>query len=69
MPEMTDFFQSQVQECRKLSARARGKDDQEYWLRLAHRWEWLLQQKTASEVKTSRPRSPLEKRFPSGRAA
>jgi hypothetical protein len=39
--EMTDFFQKQAQECRRLAAQATGKNDREYWLRLAQRWEWL----------------------------
>jgi hypothetical protein len=43
MSEMTDFFQKEAQECRRLAAQATGKNDREYWLRLAQRWEWLVQ--------------------------
>src|SRR5262249_1124410 len=61
MPEMADFFQRQAQECRKLSAQARGKNDREYWLRLAHRWEWLLQQPTPTPELQKFPPTSIRK--------
>ena len=69
MLETTDFFQRQAEECRILAERARDKNDKEYWLHLAQRWEWLVQQQTGgvSEGETVRPlrsgHSVLEKRF------
>ena len=42
MLETTDFFQDQVKQCRKLAADAHDKNDREFWLRLAYRWEGLL---------------------------
>jgi hypothetical protein len=42
MIETSDFFQDQVKQCRKLAADASDKNDREFWLRLAHRWEGLL---------------------------
>src|SRR6516162_7575004 len=65
MSEMTDFFQNQARECKRLSAQASEKDDREYWLRLAHRWEWLFQQNGGTKtVQPFRPtRSALDKRF------
>jgi hypothetical protein len=42
MLETSDFFQEQVQQCRKLAADAHDKSDREFWLRLAHRWDGLL---------------------------
>ena len=63
MPEMTDFFQRQAQESRRLAAQASGKNDREYWLRLAQRWEWLAQQNVTAKVKTAQPTTGLEKRF------
>ena len=54
MLEMTDFFQRQAQECRILAARARHKNDREYWLHLAQRWEWMGQQNVTAKVKTAR---------------
>jgi hypothetical protein len=73
MLEMTDFFQKQVHECGRLAAEATGKNDREYWLRLAQRWEWLLQQNRSAEVEAIRPREParsvLEKRLAKRQAA
>jgi len=43
MIHTTDFFQKEAQECRRLAARAIKKNDREYWLRLAQRWERLVQ--------------------------
>jgi len=69
--EMTDFFQKEAQECKRLASQATDKNDREYWLRLAQRWEWLLQQNRNAEVETIRPRtrSMVEKRFVKRRAA
>src|SRR5262249_11368770 len=54
MIETTDFFQDQVKQCRKLAADAHDKNDREFWLRLAHRWEGLLraQRHDAAGVET-----------------
>jgi hypothetical protein len=54
MLETTDFFQDQVKQCRKLAADAHDKNDREFWLRLAHRWEGLLraQQNEGAGVET-----------------
>jgi hypothetical protein len=48
--EMTDFFRKEAQECRRLAAQATAKNDQEYWSRLAHGWEWLLQQNSGTKT-------------------
>ena len=42
MFETSDFFQEQAKQCRTLAAKAADKNDREFWLRLAHRWEGLL---------------------------
>jgi hypothetical protein len=42
MLEPTDFFQQQINQCRDIAARTTDKNDREFWLRLAHRWEELL---------------------------
>ncbi len=42
MLETSDFFQEQAKQCRTLAAQAADKNDREFWLRLAHRWEGLL---------------------------
>jgi hypothetical protein len=43
MHETNDFFQEQAKQCQSLAERAGNKADQEFWSRLAHRWEELLQ--------------------------
>jgi hypothetical protein len=45
MLETADFFEGQIKQCNSLAARASDKSDREFWLRLAHRWEALLQTK------------------------
>jgi hypothetical protein len=71
LPETTDFFQKEAQECRRLAAGATRKMDREFWLRLAQRWESL--QSEASKPESVRPfrpvRSRLEKRFAKRKAA
>jgi hypothetical protein len=69
--EITDFFRKEAQECRTLAAQATAKNDREYWLRLAHGWEWLLQQNNGTETAQPlrRGRSVLERRFAKRRAA
>ena len=41
--EPNDFFQNQVKQCRSQAGSAANKNDREFWLQLAHRWERLLQ--------------------------
>jgi hypothetical protein len=41
--EPNDFFQNQVKQCRSQAESAADKNDREFWLRLANRWERLLQ--------------------------
>jgi len=63
----TDFLEKEAQGCRELAAQATQKKDREYWLRLAQRWESLLQRNDGTKLETVqafRPkRSALEKRF------
>jgi hypothetical protein len=41
--EPNDFFKNQIKQCRSQAESAANKNDREVWLRLAHRWESLLQ--------------------------
>jgi hypothetical protein len=72
MAEMTDFFQKEAQECKRLAAQALKKD-REYWLHLSQRWESLMQQNDGTKLENAQPRergpSALEKRFAKRRAA
>jgi hypothetical protein len=49
MLEIIDFFQKEAQECRRQAAKAAGKNNREYWLRLAQRWERLMQPDAATK--------------------
>jgi len=70
---MSDFFQKEAQDCKRLAAEATGKKDREYWLHLAQRWESLVQQNDGTKLENAQPRergpSVLEKRFAKRRAA
>jgi len=73
MPETTNFFQKEAQECKRRAAGTIQKNDREFWLQLAQRWERLLRQNDAPKVESARPprlrQSALQKRFAKRRAA
>jgi hypothetical protein len=66
MLETTDFFHEQIKQCKNLAERASNKADREFWQRLAHRWEELLQARQRGtlnvEVPTVRFERPISKR-------
>jgi hypothetical protein len=39
MLETTDFFEEQITECKSAATQATNKNDREFWLKMAHRWE------------------------------
>jgi hypothetical protein len=43
MLETVDFFETQIKQCRDSAARSSKKNDREFWLKMANRWEGLLQ--------------------------
>ena len=53
---MIDYFQKEAQECKRLAAQATGKKDREYWLHMAERWEWLVQQNGDTKLGNAQPR-------------
>jgi hypothetical protein len=55
MRNTIDFFEEQKAQCRALAARAANKTDREFWLRLACRWEELLQAKQRGTLKVEVP--------------
>jgi hypothetical protein len=73
----TDFFQEQTAQCRALAARAASKTDRDFWLRLACRWEELLQRGGAGFEADQKPsferpifrNKTFAKRFAKWRAA
>ena len=42
MLETVDFFETQIKQCRDTAARSNKKNDREFWLKMANRWEGLL---------------------------
>jgi hypothetical protein len=51
MLETTNFFEEQITECKSAATHATNKNDQEFWLKMAHRWEGLLQARQARRKK------------------
>jgi hypothetical protein len=47
MLETTVFFQNQIERCNSLAEQASSESEQEFWRRLARRWEEILQAKSA----------------------
>jgi hypothetical protein len=43
MLQTTEFFQEQIKQCRDSAAHSHNKGDHDFWLKMAHRWEALLQ--------------------------
>jgi hypothetical protein len=52
---MTNFFQKEAEECRRLAAGATQKKDREFWLGLAQRWESLQRDASKPEGDHSGP--------------
>ena len=63
MLEANDFFEGQIKQCNDLAARASNKDDREFWLRLARRWEELLQARQRGTLNIEVPTLRFERRF------
>ncbi len=61
MRNTIDFFEEQKAQCRVLAARAANKADREFWLRLACRWEELLQAKQRGTLKVEVPTVRFER--------
>jgi hypothetical protein len=38
----SDFFQEQIKKCNRLAEQASNKTDRDFWLRMARRWESML---------------------------
>jgi hypothetical protein len=46
----SEFFQDQIKQCRDFAGRATVKSDRDFWLKMAHRWEDLLQARQAGGI-------------------
>jgi hypothetical protein len=49
MLETADFFEQRIKECRSSAAQSRNKNDREFWLKMAARWEGLLKSREKSD--------------------
>jgi hypothetical protein len=49
MLETADFFEQQIMGCRSSAAQSRNKNDREFWLKLAARWEGLLKSRQGGD--------------------
>jgi len=63
MLETNDFFQEQIRQCNSLAERASNKKDREFWLRLAHRWEQLVQARQRGTLNIEVPTLRFERRI------
>jgi hypothetical protein len=59
MRNQSDFFQEQIKKCNGLAERASNETDRNFWLRMARRWEVMLEAGESGtlnvEVKETRP--------------
>jgi hypothetical protein len=76
MLEPNDFFHNQVKQCRAQAESAANKDDRDFWLQLAHRWENLsltgAGSRTEQKPDGAPPKlekKPFAKQFARGHAA
>jgi hypothetical protein len=49
MLDTADFFEQQAKECRTSAARSRNKNDREFWLEMAVRWEGFLKTRQSGD--------------------
>jgi hypothetical protein len=49
MLETANFFEQQIKECRSSAADSRNRNDREFWLKMAARWEGLLKTRQGSD--------------------
>jgi hypothetical protein len=62
MLDTADFFETQIKQCTETAAHSRNKNDREFWLKMAARWEGLLEpDKMATSRSADRP--GLDARF------
>jgi|GraSoiStandDraft_45_1057281.scaffolds.fasta_scaffold623807_2 hypothetical protein len=50
MRDTSEFFEQKSKECEALAERAENGIDREFWLRLARRWEELLQPRQSNHA-------------------
>jgi len=53
MLDTANFFKTQIKQCTETAARSSNKKDREFWLKMANRWEGLLQARQHRDADTS----------------
>jgi hypothetical protein len=38
-----EFFQAQIKECKHLATHSKSQNDRQFWLKMAQRWQGLLE--------------------------
>jgi hypothetical protein len=55
MLDTEDFFEERIKECRSSAAQSTNKNDREFWLKMAARWEGLLKSRQKGDEPVRRP--------------
>ena len=55
MQQTSDFFQDEANRCKHSAEMAAAKEDREFWLNMARRWEGLLHPNEESNAKMVKP--------------
>jgi hypothetical protein len=55
MLETADFFEAQIKQCRDSAAQSTNKNDREFWLKMAARWEGLSKARQNGDQPVRRP--------------
>jgi hypothetical protein len=54
MLHKADFFQEQINQCRRLAQQAPNKNDRQFWLKMTQRWEGLLVGRSSANIASER---------------
>jgi hypothetical protein len=58
-----DFFQAQINECRHLAAHSKNHNDREFWVKMAQRWQGLLEGHSDAPVPQRVEKVTFQRRF------
>ena len=54
MLHKADFFQEQINQCRRLAEQASNKNDRQFWLKMTQRWEGVLVGRSSDDTASER---------------
>lgn len=52
MLSTADFFEAQIKQCADLASRSTNKNAREFWVKMAHRWQALLEARQLNGAQT-----------------